>query len=39
MAAGAVVPDREWYRQGFHMERFVKQTRMHGEPLDLSIAL
>jgi hypothetical protein len=33
-AAGAIIPDKEAYWLGFHMERFVKQVRKAGELLD-----
>lgn len=38
-AAGAVVSDKEAFWLGYHMERFVNHTRLHGELLDFPVAV
>lgn len=38
-AAGVELPDRDAYWMGVHMERFVSHTRLHGEQLDLPVAV
>jgi integron integrase len=38
-AAGVNPPEREAYWLGFHMERFVGYVRLHGELLDLPVAV
>lgn len=38
-AAGAVLPDKEAFWLGLHMERFVSHTRKHGELLEFPLAV
>ena len=38
-AAGAEVSDKEAFWLGYHMERFVNHTRLHGELLDYPVAV